>query len=115
LTARHSGSVTGATNASPIVVTSAGHGLADGTRVTVSGVLGNTAANGTLTVTAVAEDTISLDGSAGGGAYASGGSWHVTGLYAAALDCTAANGYAAGQTYQVLVSYAVDSDPFAGL
>lgn len=65
--------ITGATNASPIVITAAGHGLATGNRVVVKGVLGNTAANGFFTVTVVDANTFSLDGSAGGGAYTSGG------------------------------------------
>src|SRR5262249_26844427 len=38
--------ITGATNASPIVVTSNGHGLTNGETVRISGVGGNTAANG---------------------------------------------------------------------
>jgi hypothetical protein len=104
-----SGSVTGATNASPIVVTSAGHGLTTGTRVTLSGVGGNTAANGTFEATRIDADTFSLDGSAGNGAYTSGGSWHVSGLYTAALTVSAANGYDAGSLYVVLVSGSVSS------
>ena len=43
--------------AAPIVITSANHGLVVGQQVTVSGVLGNTAANGTWTVGAVAPPT----------------------------------------------------------
>lgn len=106
---RDAGAVTGATNASPIVVTSAGHGLSTGTRVTVTGALGNTAANGTFTATWVSGDTFSLDGSAGSGAWTSGGAWNVTGLYKGTLTCSAANGYEAGQTYSVLVSGAISS------
>ncbi len=75
-----SGTITGATNATPIVITSAGHGLATGARVTISGVLGNTAANGTFTITQLTANTFSLGGSAGNGAYTSGGSWEVTGV-----------------------------------
>src|SRR6185437_4946841 len=76
-----SGTVTDATNASPIVVTSANHGLRTGARVTISGVTGNTAANGSFNVTRVDADTFSLDGSTGNGSYLSGGTWHVSGLY----------------------------------
>lgn len=61
--------ITGATNASPIVVTSPAHGLASGVTVRVSGVLGNTAANGRWTATRVSNDTFSLNGSAGIGEY----------------------------------------------
>src|SRR4051812_34371748 len=66
---RDSGVVTGATNATPIVVTSAGHGLTTGTRVTVSSVGGNTAANGTFTITRVDADTFSLNSSVGNAGY----------------------------------------------
>lgn len=97
-----SGNVTGATNASPIVVTSASHGLATGDRVTITGVLGNTNANGTFIVTRVSADTFSLDGSSGSGAYTSGGVWNVTGMYSAQLTVSGANGYEAGATYEVL-------------
>lgn len=65
--------ITGATNASPIVITSAAHGFTTGDRVTISGVLGNTAANGTWTVTVVDGSHFSLDGQSGNGAYTSGG------------------------------------------
>jgi hypothetical protein len=67
--------VTGATNASPIVITtSASHKLMTGQRVVVSSVGGNTAANGTWTITALSDTTFSLTGSTGSGAYTSGGS-----------------------------------------
>lgn len=99
---RDSGNVTAATNASPIVITSASHGLATGDRVTITGVTGNTGANGTFLVTKVSDDTFSLDGSSGTGAYVSGGVWNVTGLYHASLTVSGANGYEAGATYEVL-------------
>jgi hypothetical protein len=108
-TLKDTGSATGASNASPVVITSSGHGLSTGTRVTISGVLGNTAANGTFTVTRVDANTFSLDGSTGNGAYSSGGSWSVAGLYAFGLDCTQGNGYEAGKTYTVLVTATVSS------
>jgi len=69
------GAITGASNASPIVITSAGHGLDSGERVTVSGCVGNTAANGTWPVTWVSSSQFSLDGSVGNGAWTSGGTW----------------------------------------
>lgn len=65
--------VTDATNANPIVITSAGHGFSDGDSVTISGVLGNNAANGTHTVANKTADTFELSGVAGDGAYVSGG------------------------------------------
>lgn len=75
------GAITGATNAEPIVITQASHGLASGMTVTISGVLGNTAANGTFVVTSINSSTYSLNGSAGNGVRTGGGmvdSW--TGL-----------------------------------
>lgn len=107
LTLKDSGTITGATNAGPIVITSAGHGLTTGTRVTVSGVGGNTAANGTFTVTVVDSNTFSLDGSTGNSAYTSGGTWHVAGLYDLSLAPTGGNGFAAGVNYAVLVTWTI--------
>lgn len=67
--------VTGATNASPIVVTyAAGVGgtsyvPANGDTVVVAGVGGNTAANGTWVLSAVTATTAALTGSTGNGVY----------------------------------------------
>ena len=107
------GTITAASNASPIVITSAAHGLTTGTRVTIAGVGGNTAANADFTVTNVSTNTFSLDGSTGNGAYTSGGTWHAAGLYAFSLTPTAANGYASGINYSVLVSYTISSTAMA--
>lgn len=52
--------ITGATNATPIVVTAASHGLSDDDRVTIRGVLGNTNANGRFQVDNVAANTFEL-------------------------------------------------------
>ena len=67
--------VSDATNASPIVVTTAqAHGFANGSYVNVVGVLGNTAANGTSRLITVTDTThFSIDSSTGNGAYAGGG------------------------------------------
>lgn len=67
--------ITNASNASPIVITSANHGLGNGDRVRITGVLGNTAANGDFFVTRLTNNTFSLNGSAGNGAYGGGGNW----------------------------------------
>jgi hypothetical protein len=67
--------VTGANNASPIVVTSAGHSLNTGDSISISGVQGNVAANGAFTVTKIDANSFSLNGSTGNGAYTSGGTW----------------------------------------
>jgi hypothetical protein len=66
-------SISGATNATPIVIALTGHGFLTGQRVVIAGVLGNTAANGTWTVTVVDQDHFSLNGPTGNGAYTSGG------------------------------------------
>ncbi|MBX9600420.1 MAG: hypothetical protein K2X35_05430 [Bryobacteraceae bacterium] len=65
--------ISGTSNASPIVVTAAGHGYATGNRVRIDYVTGNTAANGVWTITVVDANTFSLNGSAGNGAHAGGG------------------------------------------
>lgn len=66
--------VRGATNATPIVITTGKNGLVTGDLVTITGVAGNTAANGSgRAVTVVDEFTFSLDGIAGNGDYTSGG------------------------------------------
>lgn len=65
--------ITGATNATPIVVTIAGHPYHTGDRITIAGVLGATGANGEWIVTYIDANTFSLDGSTAGGVWASGG------------------------------------------
>jgi len=72
------GSISGATNASPIQITSAAHGLFSGMTVVISGVGGNTAANGSWRITKVDADNFRLVGSTGNGSYTSGGSWSYT-------------------------------------
>lgn len=71
--------VTGATNATPIVITSTAHGFATGDIVYIDTVGGNLAANGLWKITVVDANTFSLqrlDGTTnvvGSGAYTSGG------------------------------------------
>lgn len=68
------GGITGATNATPIVLTTASaHGLVAGQVVVVAAVGGNTNANGTWEISAVTSTTITLLNSAGNAAYTSGG------------------------------------------
>lgn len=66
--------ITGATNATPIVITIASHGYQTADQVDISGVLGNTAANGSWIITVLSANTFSLDSSVGNGAYSGGGS-----------------------------------------
>jgi len=70
------GSITNASNATPIVITSVGHGLVDHECVRIESVGGNTAANGNWRITFVDADNFSLDGSVGSGGYTTGGKWY---------------------------------------
>jgi hypothetical protein len=65
--------ITAASNATPIVITSSAHGFTAEDLVTVQGVLGNTAANGVWIVANPTDNTYELLGSIGNGAYTSGG------------------------------------------
>ncbi len=58
---------TGTTDATPIVVTSASHGLETGDQITLFGHTTNTNANGFWVVTKVNDNSFSLDGSIGTG------------------------------------------------
>lgn len=59
--------IASSTNATPIVITKAAHGLATGDTAIVNGHTVNTKANGVWTVTQLTVDTFSLDGSVGNG------------------------------------------------
>jgi len=109
------GVITGATNASPIVITSNGHGLSTGARVTIQSVQGNSAANGDWEITALSTNTFSLFGSTGSGVYTSGGTWWTTGLYGLNFTPQPANGFAAGQNYVALVNWQMAGVPQADL
>lgn len=100
-----SGSITGATNANPIVITAVAHGLSTGAWVRITGVGGNTNANGLRQVTALTADTFSI-GVAGNGAYTSGGTWKTEGLYL--LDLTAATLPSLVAALEESMNYAVD-------
>lgn len=65
--------ITGATNATPIVITAEGHGYRSGDPVRVAGVGGNTAANGGWQITVIDANSFSLNGSVGNSAYTNGG------------------------------------------
>ena len=52
--------ITNATNATPIVVTATAHGLRTNDRITISGITGNTNANGYFKITRLTADTFSL-------------------------------------------------------
>lgn len=65
--------VQGATNASPIVITSANHGLNTGDYITIINVGDNRGAHGTFQVTVIDNNTFSLNGSTGTAAWSAGG------------------------------------------
>jgi hypothetical protein len=69
------GTITGASKARPIVITSNGHNLLTGSGVSISGVGGNTAANGSFTITVIDGNNFSLNGSDGTTDYTTGGNW----------------------------------------
>lgn len=72
-----SGSITGATAASPCVITSNGHGLENGQYVFISGIVGIYGVNGKLwKVANKAANTFQLEGSTSTGTYSSGGTWY---------------------------------------
>jgi hypothetical protein len=66
--------ITAATNASPIAITTASpHGLSTSNQVIIEGVTGNTAANGTWTITSTGPSSFTLNGSTGNATYLGGG------------------------------------------
>ena len=67
--------VTGATNTADIQITSAAHGLQTGDMVRITGVQGNSAANGTFAVTVVSANEFLLKGVNGNGDFTIGGSF----------------------------------------
>lgn len=85
--------VTGATNASPCVLTVASTTtLSVGDVITVASVGGTTGANGTFIISALTSTTITLYGSTGGGVYTSGGTVQFTGVAQRATATTPATG-----------------------
>lgn len=105
LSSFESGSITGATNASPIVITAASHTVKTGQSVTIASVGGNTNANGTFIATYVSSTQFSLNGSTGNSAYTSGGTWRTTGLYKASLSGSILSSLQAGVTYTIIVTW----------
>jgi hypothetical protein len=72
--------VSGATNALPILVTTTvAHGLTNGQYVSIAGALGNTAANGNHQITVNNSTSFYLNGVTGNGAWTSGGTVTPTG------------------------------------
>jgi hypothetical protein len=102
------GSITNATNASPVVITQVAHGFASGDVVRTASIGGNRAANGVWVITVLSADTYSLIGSSGSGAYTSGGtSARSRVLYRATDDILpfVAGLFSSPSTQQQMISY----------
>ena len=92
-----------------IAITSALHGLTTGSYVTVSGVGGNTGANGSFIITKVDDNSFTLDSSTGVAPYTSGGEWHLAGLYGISIAAQGVSGYEKSEVYQIAYTYEVSS------
>jgi hypothetical protein len=80
--------ITAATNATPIVVTTASpHGIPLNS-VVIAGVTGNTGANGVWVVQALTTTTVRLRGSIGNGAYGGGGTMQRSDTYTVIAEIT---------------------------
>ena len=67
--------ITNATNATPIVVTAVAHGLVTGDNISISGITGNTNANGYFKITRLTADTFSLQNYSTGADVAGNGAY----------------------------------------
>lgn len=67
--------ITNATNATPIVVTAVAHGLVTGDNISISGITGNTNANGYFKITRLTADTFSLQNYSTGADIAGNGAY----------------------------------------
>ena len=94
--------ITAASNVNPIRITATNHGFNTGDKVFISGVQGNTNANGGYTITRIDSNRFDLQGRAGNGAYTSGGT-----VYSFTALPKSSNGYAispgAGITGHILI------------
>jgi hypothetical protein len=100
--------ITGCTNAAPIVcTTSAPHGLTTGDQVTVTGVGGNTNANGHWFVRVIDADAFALAGSIGNGTFSGdfGGQASLMPLSGAAADTLTVFRLGEGSNYHAAASY----------
>lgn len=104
--------ITGATQANPVVITSAGHGLSNGYTVLIEDVVGMTEINDrTFTVANVTTDTFELSGEDGTGhtAYSSGGT--ATAQWDAdASNCWTLRIHKTTSTYDDYAMYAASAD-----
>ena len=102
----------GVSNTSPIEITTImSHGRATGETVILSGVRGNTAANGTWTITVTAPNKFTLDGSAGNGAWTGQGYMRYGGMAYYDAETAAAALVALGRALATF--WTQDDDPAA--
>lgn len=88
--------ITAATNATPIVITATSHGLSTGQLVSISGVTGNTNANGIRRVTVTDANTYSLQDPLTGANIAGNGTFGGTTPRSVALGTAAREFYSSG-------------------
>ncbi len=93
---RASCQITNASNEAPIVIECPNHGFQSGDVVKITGVQGNTAANGTWKITRLTPNKFLLQGSAGNGTYTGGG---------------VATGPGPGSLRHAIISFKVDLPP----
>lgn len=106
--------IVSATNATPIVVaTSTPHGvpLGDVTYATITGVGGNTAANGSWVIEATTGTAFELRNSAGNGLYTSGGTLTIQSTFAYIAELTDVQG--AGSTTDLVDTSAHDGSGYS--
>ena len=117
------GTITGASNTGPIVITTTTStaNLIAGETVTISGVTGNTAANGTWTISSITGGagggTFTLNGTTGNGAYISGGTWTLPWVNLVTTTAGGTSTYAfqtAGQTFPTVETISFASTIAAG-
>ena len=105
--------ITGATNATPIVVTATAHGLYTGDWISISGITGNTNANGFFKVTRLTADTFSLQNYSTGADIAGNGTYGGTPV--AVTGIVQANRVLVGNGTASQPALAIASDPTSGI
>lgn len=106
----YSVSTTSGNLVSPIqVTTTAPHILTTGQIVTISGVTGNTNANGTFTITVLNDTQFTLNGTTGNGAYGGGGTI-VTNCYIIDYRTMGASGFPPVEPYDSMNWYLYESE-----
>jgi hypothetical protein len=115
--------ISAVTNASPIqITTSTPHGLTTGQTIFNSDFLGNTAANGSFTVTVTSSTVFTLDGSTGNGAWTSGtgviaGPGKIARIFFAVADSGSFGNGSGSQTFRTTGMFITTNNPtgFAAL